>query len=119
MAYTLRKVERYTNWEATSAVDLNSEDFKNLSIPFTGEGEVEFTKYIQDIYNEDWYELCDELEEAGKEKASDALSILFEGEMEVYSSTTNNEEDAWMEVGRVDEEYSKYGGFNSSFTTMD
>ena len=51
--------------------------------------------------------------------SADALSTLFEGEMEIYSSTTEKEEDAWMEVGEVNEEYSKYGGFNSSFTTMD
>jgi hypothetical protein len=51
--------------------------------------------------------------------SADALSTLFEGEMEIYSSTTEKQEDMWVEIGEVNEEYSKYGGFNSSFNTMD
>ena len=62
MSYTLRKVERYTNWEATKPVTLNPEDFKTLSFPFEGETEQEFAQYIHDMYYEDWYELADELE---------------------------------------------------------
>jgi len=119
MAYQLRKVERYTNWEATEAVTLNPDDFTTLSTPYTGNTEEEFMNYIQELYHEDWYEICEELEELGSMEAADALSTLFEGEMEVYSSTTEKEEDMWVEIGEVNEEYSKYGGFNSSFNTMD
>ena len=54
MSYTLRKVERYTNWEATKPVTLNPEDFKTLSFPFEGETEQEFAQYIHDMYYEDW-----------------------------------------------------------------
>lgn len=118
MAYQLRKVERYTNWEATEAVTLNPDDFTTLSIPYGGSTEEEFMNYIQELYYEDWYEICEELEALDYMKAADALSTLFEGEMEVYSSTTDKEEDMWVEVGEVDEEYSKYGGFKSIFNTM-
>ena len=118
MAYQLRKVERYTNWEATEAVTLNPDDFTTLTTPYTGNTEEEFMNYIQELYHEDWYEICEELEELGSMDSADALSTLFEGEMEVYSSTTEKEEDMWVEVGEVNEEYSKYGGFKSSFNTM-
>tara|TARA_E500000081_G_C5913473_1_gene253136 strand:+ start:190 stop:549 length:360 start_codon:yes stop_codon:yes gene_type:complete len=118
MAYQLRKVERYTNWEATKAVTLNPDDFTTLSTPYTGTTEEEFMNYIQELYHEDWYEICDELEELGSMDSADALSTLFEGEMEIYSSTTEKEEDMWVEVGEVNEEYSKYGGFKSNFNTM-
>ena len=119
MAYQLRKVERYTNWEATKAVTLNPDDFTTLSYPYTGTTEAEFMDYIQELYYEDWYEICEELEALDYMDSADALSTLFEGEMEVYSSTTDNEEDMWVEVGEVNEEYSKYGGFKSNFNTMD
>ena len=118
MAYQLRKVERYTNWEATKAVTLNPDDFTTLSTPYTGKTEEEFMNYIQELYYEDWYEICDELEELGSMDSADALSTLFEGEMEIYSSTTEKEEDMWVEVVEVNEEYSKYGGFKSNFNTM-
>jgi hypothetical protein len=118
MAYQLRKVERYTNWEATKAVTLNPDDFTTLSYPYTGTTEAEFMDYIQELYYEDWYEICEELEALDYMDSADALSTLFEGEMEVYSSTTDNEEDMWVEVGEVNEEYSKYGGFKSNFNTM-
>lgn len=118
MAYQLRKVERYTNWEATKAVTLNPDDFTTLSTPYTGKTEEEFMNYIQELYYEDWYEICDELEELGSMDSADALSTLFEGEMEIYSSTTEKEEDMWVEVGEVNEEYPKYGGFKSNFNTM-
>ena len=39
MAYQLRKVERYTNWEATEAVTLNPDDFTTLSYPYSGDTE--------------------------------------------------------------------------------
>ena len=55
MAYQLRKVERYTNWEATEAVTLNPDDFTTLSYPYSGTTEVEFMNYIQELYYEDWY----------------------------------------------------------------
>ena len=119
MAYQLRKVERYTNWEATEAVTLNPDDFTTLSYPYGGSTEVEFMNYIQELYYEDWYEICEELEALDYMDSADALSTLFEGEMEIYSSTTEKEEDMWVEVGEVNEEYSKYGGFKSSFNTMD
>ena len=118
MAYQLRKVERYTNWEATEAVTLNPDDFTTLSYPYTGDTEVEFMNYIQELYYEDWYEICEELEELNYMDSADALSTLFEGEMTIYSSTTENEEDAWVETGEVNEEYTKYGGFKSNFNTM-
>lgn len=118
MAYQLRKVERYTNWEATEAVTLNPDDFTTLTTPYTGNTEEEFMNYIQELYHEDWYEICEELEELGNMDSADALSTLFEGEMEIYSSTTEKEEDMWVETGEVNEEYSKYGGFKSSFNTM-
>lgn len=118
MAYQLRKCEKYTNWEATGVVELNPDDFTTLSEPYTGSTEEEFMNYIQEMYDDDWYAICDELESLGLVEAADALSLLFEGEMEIYSSTTDSEENAWIEIGETDDEYRKYGGFKSNHTTL-
>jgi hypothetical protein len=116
--YQLRKCERYTNWEATEAVDLNPEDFRDLSFPYEGEDEEAFVNYIQEFYYEDWYELCDELEESGKTEAADAIASLFEGDMEIYSSTTDKTETMWFDIGEADPSWTKYGGFNAKFNTL-
>ena len=118
MAYQLRRVERYTNWEATEVVNLKPEDFKTLSIPFNGDGEEEFIGYIQSLYEDDWDEICDELKSSDKTAVADALSMLFNGKMKVYSSTTDDEEDSWMEIGDENKEYPKHGYFKSKFSTM-
>ena len=67
--FQLRKCERYTNWEATNVVDLNPEEFVTLpDFPFEGDvlSEQEFVEYIQELYYEDWYDICDQLEEDGR-----------------------------------------------------
>ena len=101
--FQLRKCERYTNWEATNVVDLNPE---------------EFVEYIQELYYEDWYDICDQLEEDGRTDLADQLAILFEGDMEIYSSTTDKYATEWFDIGEADEEYTKYGGFNGRHNTL-
>lgn len=119
MSYTLRKCERYTNWEATEGVELNPEDFRDISFPYEGETEEEFLHYIEEMELDwDWYEICDELENLDRLEAADALAMLFEGEMTVYSSTTDNEGTFWFDSGEVNEEYTKWGGFKVNHTTV-
>ena len=119
--FTLRKCERYTNWEATGAVELNPADFQNLpDFPYEGDidSEQEFVEYIHELYYEDWYDICDKLEEDDRTDLSDQISILFEGDMEVYSSTTDKYATEWFDIGDEDPEYTKYGGFNSRHNTL-
>lgn len=121
MAFQIRKCEKYTNWEATEAVNLNPEDFVNLpDFPYEGDttSEQEFVEYIQELYYEDWYEICDQLEEQGNTDLADTLSLLFEGDMEIYSSTTDKYATEWFDIGEVDPEYTKYGGFNGRYNTL-
>jgi hypothetical protein len=44
--------------------------------------------------------------------------MLFEGDMEIYSSTTDKYATEWFDIGEVDSEYSKYGGFNGRHNTL-
>lgn len=119
--FQIRKCEKYTNWEATNVVDLNPEDFVTLpDFPFEGDvlSEQEFVEYIHELYHEDWYDICDQLEEDGRTDLADQLAILFEGDMEIYSSTTDKYSTEWFDIGEADEEYTKYGGFNGRHNTL-
>jgi hypothetical protein len=121
MAFQIRKCEKYTNWEATDAVDLNPVDFTDLpDFPYEGdvESEEEFVQYMHELYQEDWYDICDQLEAADKTALADQISMLFEGDMEIYSSTTDKYATEWFDIGEVDSEYSKYGGFNGRHNTL-
>ena len=119
--FQLRKCEKYTNWEATNVVDLNPEEFVTLpEFPYGGDvfSEKEFVEYIQALYFEDWYEICDQLEAADRTDLADQISILFEGDMDIYSSTTDKYSTGWFDIGEADEEYTKYGGFNGRNNTL-
>jgi hypothetical protein len=108
------KNNKYNTRTKTKAVDIDPNDFTDLAtFPYDGDSEQDFVEYIQELYYEDWYEICEELESLDRLTSADALATIFEGEMEIYSSSTEKEEVSWIEVGEIDESYVKYGGFNS------
>jgi len=119
---TLRRCEKYTNWEATKPFKFNPEDFRTLSEtfdPYEGDSEAEFADYISDlIESTDIYEVCEELEQLDLTAAAETLSSLVEAELELYYSTTNYEEQAWIDQGVVDEAYRKTGGFRVDYSTF-
>ena len=114
MKYYIRKVEQVTVWEATDVIELNPKSFKKLkSNPYTGSSEEDFLNYINSLK----YDLPQELEDIDYE-AYDKLTQLFDGDMEqkVYTSTAENSENSWLEIGEVDPTYTKHGGFNSNYS---
>jgi hypothetical protein len=102
----IRKCERVTVYNATEVANLNPEDFKNVSVPFEGESDEEFLSYLED----NRYDLEDIYEEFSQETL-DELNKLWEPEWTEYSNSVWNGEDSWLEVGNVNEEYTKTGGF--------
>jgi len=119
---TIRRCEKYTNWEATDAFQFNPEDFRSLSKtfdPYEGDSEIEFTDYIDDLLEStDVYEVCEELEDLDLTSASEMLSNLVEAEMHVYSSTTDKYGQIWTEHGIINEDYRKTGGFEIRYSTL-
>ncbi len=105
--YQLRRCKTYTISEASEVVELNPEDFRNISYPFEGETEQDFLTYLDDItYEADIYEIYDELDES----VADALSRLLEPEeYKVFFDSETKGENAWLESGEVDEEYRNMG----------
>lgn len=116
MKYYIRKVEKVTIWEATDAIELNPKFFKKLkNNPYKGSTEEDFLKYIDSLR----YDLPEELEDIDFE-TYDKLRDLFDGEMEqkVYTSSAENSEESWLEIGDVDPDSTRRGGFNSRFDTL-
>ena len=113
--YQLRRCKTYTISEASEVVELNPEDFRNISYPFEGETEEDFLNYLDTItYEADIYDIYDELDEG----VADALARLLEPEeYKVFFDSETKGENAWLESGEVDEEYRKNGGFNTKETT--
>lgn len=104
--YQIRKCERYTSWSSSEVATLDPEKFRNISIPFEGETEEEFLSYIsENLWDFESY--LDELDEETKSQ----IEFLIYPEMKEYSNSAWKFEDSWLESGRVDETWTKTGGF--------
>jgi hypothetical protein len=108
----IRKCERVTVYNTTEVANLNPDDFRNLSVPFEGEGDEEFLSYL----DENRYEL-EEIWEEFSEETLNELNKLWEPEWIEYSNSAWKGEESWLEGGEVNEEYTKTGGFEATNST--
>lgn len=115
----LRKVERYTIWEASNAVEIDVDKLRKCDPPYEGDSNKELLHYLEDnVYNNyDWYENETNKEVYGEDE-SYILSMEETDERNVYSDTREKFEDAWLEVGVPNEEYRKTGRFQSFADNM-
>lgn len=114
MKYQLRKRENVTCYLASEVVELDEDAFRQLSEnPYTGNSPQDFLKYIadMDISNGTPYELDMEQTEVLQNLRGDEVK------MEEFSNSAQNCEDSWLELGQKDEEYVKYGGFKTDFSS--
>ena len=113
--FQIRKCERYTSYLCSEPATLDPEKFKNLTIPFEGETEEEFLNYI----SENAWEFMDseELWNSLDEETQNELSKIIEPDMTEYSNSAWKFEDSWHESGRIDETWTKTGGFEAIHTT--
>lgn len=114
MKYQLRKRENVTCYLASEVVELDEDAFRQLSEnPYTGNSPQDFLKYIadMDISNGTPYELDMEQTEALQNLRGDEVK------MEEFSNSAQNCEDSWLELRQKDEEYVKYGGFKTDFSS--
>jgi len=111
----IRKSQQYTVTSVTEVAKLDPEKFRNLSTtPYTGETDEDFMNYIEEL-GYDLYDLYDELDE----ETQTELDKLFDNaDWDEIHSTAWDGEDSWFEVGEVDEEYRKTGGFRVDHDTF-
>jgi len=110
--YQIRKCERITSCMASEVANLDPEKFRTLSVPFEGETEEDFLAYL----SENQYELEEIYEEIDEETHSELEKIWYP-EWTEYSNSAWKYEDSWHESGRVDETWTRYGGFEPVHTT--
>ena len=108
----IRKCERVTSYNTTEVVNLNPDDFRNLSVPFEGETDEDFLNYL----DENRYDIEDIHDELSEEVFNE-LNKLWEPEWTEYSNSAWNGADSWLESGEVNEEFSKTGGFEVMIST--
>ncbi len=110
--YQIRKCERVTICYCSQPANLNPEKFRNISIPFEGETEGDFLTYIsQNTY--EFQDIWDEFDEETQYQ----LGAILEPEMTEYANSAWKFEDSWHESGKVDETWTKTGGFEVTETT--
>lgn len=110
--YQIRKCERVTICYCSEPVTLNPDKFRNLSVPFEGETEEDFLNYISES-KYDFEDIWDEFDVETQEQ----LVYFLEPEMTEYANSAWKFEDSWHESGRVDETWTKTGGFEVIHTT--
>lgn len=114
----VRKVERYTVWEASAPIEIDVEKLRQCEPPYEGDSHEELLDYLnENVYNN--YEWSDENgENYGDGDAAYDLTMEECYDMEVYSDTREKYEDSWLEVGAPNEEYRKVGRFESFANNM-
>ena len=113
----VRKVERYTVWEASTPIEIDVEKLRQCEPPYEGDSHEELLQYLEEnVYNNyDWSE------ENGENYGENAYDLTMDEvyDMEVYSDTREKFEDSWIEVGTPNEEYRKTGRFETYADNME
>ena len=102
----------------TQLITLDSEDFRKVEPPYEGETEAEFYEYISDILSN--WEAEDFLSE-NKGNFSDELEdkiidTFIEYPTEEMFDSRYKSDEIFIDGGKIDKEYTKYGGFNPQYT---
>ena len=113
----VRKCERYTIWEATEEpIEVDVDKLRKCEPPYEGSTTQELWECLEEnIY--DW-DNQDEFIETNKEVyGEDELQnlLLEDGyhDKKVYSDSREKGCEDWVELGHLNEEYRKTGGFES------
>ena len=102
MKLDFRARTTFTITNVTEPMTLDSEKFRNVEPPFTGDTEEQFYEYISDVLSS-W---------DGEEFLEDNKEHFSE---EMFDSR-NKSEDIVIDGGKIDDNYRRYAGFNPIYT---
>lgn len=113
----IRKVEKFTQWQASQPIEVDVEKLRQCEPPYEGNSHEELIEYLDSnvYHNYEWSENNGEV--YGAEEAY-ALTMEECYDMDIYSDTRDKFEDSWIEVGVPNEEYRKTGQFESFANSM-
>lgn len=118
MKLDFRARTTYTITKVTEPTTLDSEDFRNVEPPFTGETEEEFYNYISETLS-DW-EVEDFLDnnkdKFSEEQADNIWETFREYPSEEMFDSRNKSDEIVIDGGKIDENYTRYAGFNPIYT---
>lgn len=118
MKLDFRARTTYTIAKVTEPTTLDSEDFRNVEPPFTGETEEEFYNYISETLS-DW-EVEDFLDnnkdKFSEEQADNIWETFGEYPSEEMFDSRNKSDEIVIDGGKIDENYTRYAGFNPIYT---
>ena len=108
----VRKVETWTVSSGSEPIEVNVEALRNCEPPYEGESDEDLATYLwENVFNNyDWYDNDTNKEVYGEDAAYD-LSFEMCEDMEEYFDSRTKGEDAWVQVGVPNPEWTKYGGF--------
>ena len=113
----VRMCERYTIWEASEPIEVNVETLRKCTPAYEGETAADLLEYLEDIRGDyDWYE--ENMEHFDDEDEAYQLIFDEQPEMEVYSDSRSKEGVMWLDVGKPNDEWRKYGGFEVMETSV-
>jgi len=112
MNIQVRKCRVRSSYEATGVANLDTEKFKTLSIPFEGESEEDFLRYLSN----NRYELQEEISSELDEETLNQLNQLWDPEWNEYFNSNWKGEESWLEAGKENSEYRKTGDFEITST---
>lgn len=118
MKLDFRARTTFTITNVTKPMTLDSEDFRNVEPPFKGETEAEFYEYISETLTDwDGEEFIETNKEHFSEEMQEAMywTFLEYPTIEMFDSRTKSDE-VVIDGGKIDEEYTRYGGFNPQYT---
>ena len=113
MKLQVRKCQMWTSYEASGIANLDTDKFKTLSIPFEGETEEDFLRYLSSNRYELQEEICNELDE----ETLNQLNQIWDPEWKEYFCSTWKGEESWLESGKENPQFRKTGGFEITSTT--
>tara|TARA_R100000541_G_scaffold42782_1_gene50069 strand:+ start:1687 stop:2052 length:366 start_codon:yes stop_codon:yes gene_type:complete len=118
MKLSFRNRTSYSITAVGEPCTIDSKDFVNAVPPYKGETEEDFWNYINDNLS-DW-EAEQYLEDNEGILSEDLLNTLYSSFVEyptdVMYDSRNKSEEITMDAGELDEEYTKWNGFNVKYS---
>ena len=118
MKLDFRTRTTYSITQVSEPITLNAEDFRNAKPAFKGESEEEFWDYINDNLS-DWEaeEYIGDNEDILSEELLDTLDRAFvDYPTDIMFDSRNKSDEITMDAGELDEEYTKWNGFNVKYS---
>ena len=108
----VRKIETWTISSASEPIEVNIEALRNCEPPYEGDSPEDLVEYLtENVWNNyEFYENETNIEVYGEDAVYDLVMEECYVENEFFDSRTKGEE-ANIQVGIPNEEYTRYGGF--------